>query len=136
MTVHFVTPILNVSDVPASLAWFEALGGKRSFTWNPTGNITRQADEDANGRAVFAGLRSAHAEIMRCQDGQGGRGETGAWMSWWVEIPAAVDALHAKARQLGFDSDAAPRDEPWVVREFHLHHLDGHVFRISSGIRG
>ena len=136
MTVHFVTPILNVADVPASLAWFEALGWKRSFTWNPSGTIADQADEDANGRAVFAGIRSGHAEIMLCQDGQGGRGETGVWMSWWVENVAAVDALHAKVLQLGFHAANEPRDEPWGVREFHLQHPDGHVFRISSGIRG
>ena len=135
MTVHFVTPILNVTDVPASLAWFESLGWQRSFTWNPSGTIAERADEDANGRAVFAAIRSGHAEIMLCQDGQGGRGETGAWMSWWVETPAAVDALHAKAKRLGLDAANDPRDEPWGVREFHLRHPDGHVFRISSGVR-
>jgi uncharacterized glyoxalase superfamily protein PhnB len=133
MTVHFVTPILNVSDVPASLAWFEALGWRRSFTWNPSGTIANQADEDANGRAEFAGVRSGHAEIMLCRDGQGGRGSDGAWMSWWVESPAAVDALHAKALELGCRTSGAPRDESWGVREFHLIHPDGHTFRISCG---
>ena len=136
MTVHFVTPILNVADVPASLAWFEALGWRRGFTWNPSGSIANAADRDDNGPAVFAGLRNGHAEIMLCQDGQGRRGEHAAWMSWWVESPAAVDALHAAAIALGCECTTTPRDESWGVREFHLRHPDGHVFRISSGLRG
>jgi hypothetical protein len=27
-----------------------------------------------------------------------------------------------------------PTDEPWGVREMHIRHPDGHVFRISKGI--
>jgi hypothetical protein len=27
-----------------------------------------------------------------------------------------------------------PTDEPWKVREMHIRHPDGHVFRISKGI--
>ena len=26
-----------------------------------------------------------------------------------------------------------PTDEPWGVREMHVRHPDGHVFRISKG---
>ena len=29
-----------------------------------------------------------------------------------------------------------PTDMPWGVREMHLRHPDGHVFRISRGIEG
>jgi hypothetical protein len=32
------------------------------------------------------------------------------------------------------DDDAAPTDEPWGVREFHLRHPDGHTFQVSSGL--
>ena len=27
-----------------------------------------------------------------------------------------------------------PTDEPWGVREFHLRHPDGHMFRVSAGL--
>jgi hypothetical protein len=26
------------------------------------------------------------------------------------------------------------RGEPWAVREFHLRHTDGHMFRVSAGL--
>jgi hypothetical protein len=29
-----------------------------------------------------------------------------------------------------------PTDEPWGVREMHVRHPDGHVFRISKGLGG
>jgi len=35
--IHHVTPILNVSDLAASIAWFEQLGWERGLTWTATG---------------------------------------------------------------------------------------------------
>lgn len=43
MKLTSITPILNVSDVPASLAWFERLGWTRSFSWNGAGMIAEAA---------------------------------------------------------------------------------------------
>lgn len=65
MAIKGITPVLNVSDVPRSLAWFESLGWKRGFTWNDGGII----------------------------EGAG-------------------------------------------VREFHLRHPGGHMFRVSAGLEG
>ena len=134
MLVHAVTPILNVSDVRASLAWFERLGWETSFVWDESNG----ADEPG-----FAGTRSGHAEIFLCRDGQGSR-ETrsankpfdestgGVWMSWFLERPDDVDALHTRAMALGLEVTMAPTDEPWGVREFHLRHPDGHTFRVGA----
>ena len=47
--------------------------------------------------------------------------------------PAEVDALHAVATEKGFIVTYPPTDEPWGVREFHLRHPDGHMFRVSAG---
>lgn len=58
-----ITPILNVSDLQASFAWFEKLGWTRGWDWG-----------------------------------------------------------------------SPPTDEPWGVREMHVRHPDGHVFRISRGM--
>ncbi len=76
--------------------------------------------------------------------GQGGRGrganaatfgpdgdqtsDQGVWMSVWVED---VDAVHAECVAAGLDITFPPTDMPWGVRETHLRHPDGHVFRIS-----
>ena len=147
MRVEGVTPILNVRDVAESLAWFEKLGWRRTFTWNPGGGIEGAADADANGPAGFAGLCSGeHAQIFLCRDGQGSRGGPeprhrsgdddtgGVWMSWWLSSPADVDEAHALALAHGFDVPRAPADEPWGVRECQLRHPDGHTIRLSAGL--
>lgn len=144
MTIVHLTPILNVANVPASIAWFEKLGWKRHFSWNSGGMIAAAADANAAGPAHFAGIGSGKCEIFLCQDGQGSRGGPmprhagdddtgGVWMSWWVDSPKAVDELHALAQQHGMTVTRPPTDEPWGVREFHLRHPDGHTFRVSAG---
>jgi uncharacterized glyoxalase superfamily protein PhnB len=49
-------------------------------------------------------------------------------MSIWVDD---VDAVHERALGAGLEITHPPTDEPWNVREFHVRHPDGHVFRIS-----
>ncbi|MCB1874661.1 MAG: bleomycin resistance family protein [Chromatiales bacterium] len=131
MHVQAITPILNVSDLQASFAWFESLGWRKCWDWgDPPG---------------FGAVGSGECEIFLCQGCQGGRGkgtnsgtfgpggdetsDQGAWMSVWVENVDDVHrvALHAKVEVL-----FAPTDMPWGVRECHLRHPDGHVFRISQ----
>jgi catechol 2,3-dioxygenase-like lactoylglutathione lyase family enzyme len=149
MVVVGLTPILNVSDVPASLAWFEALGWSRTFTYGPCGPIEGARDSDEHGRAGFAGIcsnkESGAATIFLCHDAQGSRDATparfpgdelvgGVWMSWWVDSLTAFAALHATCVAAGFVITKPPEDEAWGVREFHLRHPDGHVFRVSASL--
>jgi catechol 2,3-dioxygenase-like lactoylglutathione lyase family enzyme len=132
VTVHFVRPILNVSDVRKSLAWFELLGWKTTFEW-----------DEGEGEPGFAGTGSGAAEIFLCRDGQGSRGTHapafpfdestgGVWMSWFLGGPEEVDALHDLCIRLGLEVTMPPTDEPWGVREFHLRHPDGHTFRVGA----
>jgi uncharacterized glyoxalase superfamily protein PhnB len=134
LDVRAVTPILNVSDVPASLERFALVGWEVSFTY-PAG------DEEPG----FAAVCSSDAQIFLCRDGQGSRdgrrpahpGDDdtgGVWMSWWLDTPADVDSAHARAVANGLEVTGPPTDEPWGVREFHLRHPDGHMFRVGSGI--
>ncbi|HEV8111188.1 MAG TPA: bleomycin resistance family protein [Planctomycetota bacterium] len=133
MHAHRLTPILNVSDIQKSFAWFEKLGWKKGWDWgDPPG---------------FGGVCSGMCEIFLCQNGQGGRGksalkqtggpdgddgqEKGVWMSIWVDD---VDAIHRTCVENGLDVTMPPTNEPWGVREMHVRHPDGHVFRISKGI--
>jgi len=145
MTVHKITPVLNVSSVPASLAWFEKLGWKRAFTWNDGGMIASAGDRNEHGDAGFAGVCSGDVEIFLCHGAQGSRGTMlpkfpgddatdGVWMSWWMGSPAEVDELHALALQHDCLVTYPPTNEPWGVREFHLRHPDGHTFRVSAGL--
>jgi uncharacterized glyoxalase superfamily protein PhnB len=150
MKVSGVTPILNVSDVPASLHWFEMFGWRRGFTYNDGGMIAGAGDRDAHGPARFAsvcagGGAGEGAQIFLCNEGQGLRGgkparfdgedDCGAvWMSWWVGSPAEVDEANAIAVKHGVTVLWPPTDEPWGVRECRIMHPDGHVFRVSAGL--
>ncbi len=142
-----LTPILNVQSVPSSFAWFESLGWRRGFAWNRTGLIAGGADRNVHGEACFGSVCAGNHEVFLCCGAQGARGtirprhagddETdGVWMSWWLGSLAALDALHATALRLGLDVTMSPTDKPWGLREFHLRHPDGHMFRVSAGLAG
>ncbi len=135
MLAHGLTPILNVSNLAESFAWFEKLGWTKGWDWGTP--------------PTFGGVRSGPCEIFLCLDGQGGRGRSGAaatfgpgsdeaaergvWLSIWVED---VDAVHARCVEQGLEVTWPPTDMPWNVREMHVRHPDGHVFRISRGRGG
>lgn len=144
-----LTPILNVSDVPASIAWFERLGFQRSFTWNQGGMIDQAALSNDQGPAGFAGLHTSGADnsesigLFLCRNGQGSRDPRpavgpdfeqygGTWMSWWV---MDVDAAHAECQAAGIEIVKPPVTEPWGIREFLIRHPDGHFFRVSGSVK-
>src|SRR5262249_35770247 len=131
MIAHRLTPILNVSDIQASFAWFEKLGWQKGWDWGSP--------------PTFGGVCSGACEIFLCEGAQGGRGRSsfastenagesgdkGVWMSVWVED---VDAVQRRCLEQGVEVTMPPTDEPWGVREMHVRHPDGHVFRISRGL--
>jgi len=146
MAVKAVTPILNVSNIGESFAWFELLGWHRGFSWNQGGRIgsgPHAAAANEHGDADFGSVQSEDTGIFLCRDGQGSRGTPkssggesldGVWMTWWMESPADVDALYSLAKAKGMTVTYPPTNEPWGVREFHLRHPDGHVFRVSASV--
>jgi uncharacterized glyoxalase superfamily protein PhnB len=118
-----LTPILNVSDVPASLAWFEALGWERGFAWDDEIGMN-------SSKPTFASIQAGDdAEIFLACDDQGARP---VWMSWFLPNRTELDAAHARAVELGYEISMPPTDESWGMREFHLRHPDGHTFRVSA----
>ncbi|MBE9196674.1 bleomycin resistance family protein [Synechocystis sp. LEGE 06083] len=133
MKAKCITPILNVSDMESSFEWFMKLGWSKNWEWgDPAG---------------FGCVGSGECEIFLCLNGQGGRGKSqnlttfqktgdelgdgGMWMSVWVED---VDQIFHIAKENGIEVTCEPEDMPWGVRECHIRHPDGHVFRISSSI--
>jgi predicted enzyme related to lactoylglutathione lyase len=97
--------------------------------------------------SLVRGSCSGGCEIFLCENGQGGRGKSslgstfgpegndaadkGVWMSIWVDD---VDAVHEQCLANGLEVTWPPTDMPWNVREMHVRHPDGHVFRIGRGI--
>jgi catechol 2,3-dioxygenase-like lactoylglutathione lyase family enzyme len=132
MLAKRLTPILNVSDIQQSFTWFEKLGWTKGWDWGAPPS--------------FGGVCSGDCEIFLCENGQGGRGqggsrttfgpesdeaaEKGVWMSIWVDD---VDAVHKRCVENGLEVTWPPTNMPWNVREMHVRHPDGHVFRVSQG---
>ena len=133
MNAKAITPILNVSDLAASFDWFAKIGWSRRWDWGTPPS--------------FGSVGSGECEIFLCVGAQGGRGrgtaprtfgpgdaetgDRGVWMSIWVDD---VDEVHARCLDAGLEVTWPPTDMPWNVREMHVRHPDGHVFRISKGI--
>src|ERR1700687_5520295 len=133
MNAKTITPILNVSDISASFAWFGKGGWRKCWDWGTP--------------PTFGAVGSGECEIFLCQGGQGSRGkgahastfgpdgdetaDKGVWMSVWV---GDVDEVHRECVGAGLDVTFPPTDMPWRVREMHVRHPDGHVFRVSKGI--
>ncbi len=143
--IEFITPILNVSNVPNSIAWFEKLGWRRTFTWNSSGVIEDMADSDDNGVADFAGVGSGQVQIFLCLNAQGSRGgilpmhvdsnqeeSGGNWISLWLSTPADLEQIHQTAVDNGLAVVLPITDQPWGSREFRLMHPDGHILRINA----
>jgi hypothetical protein len=114
MHVHGITPILNVSSLDESFAWFGKLSWAKLWDWGDPPD--------------FGAVGNGQSEIFLSANGQGARG---FWMTVWV---ADVDAVYEVCQAEGLDVLRPPRDEPWGVRELHLRHPDGHVFRVSRGV--
>lgn len=129
-----ITPILNVSDFEQSVAWFKALGWENGFRWGePT--------------TTFGAVNAGDVRIFLCVDGQGGCGkgnntttfssptdqsaDKGTWMSVWVDN---VDDIHTVCVENNIDITHAPETMPWGVKEMHIRHPDGHVFRITEQV--
>jgi hypothetical protein len=126
LTARRLVPVLNVSSLSDSFAWFAKLGWTRGWDWRESGRAPS-----------FGAIQSGAYEIFLCVDGQGGRGREpgiggggqGVWLSIWVDD---VDALHAICQREHLEVLQPPQDEPWGVREMHVRHPDGHVLRLTA----
>jgi catechol 2,3-dioxygenase-like lactoylglutathione lyase family enzyme len=133
MLAKGLTPILNVSNMATSFEWFEKLGWAKAWEWGEPPN--------------FGSVCSGDYQIFLCHDCQGCRThrayesvhplegsdvvDEGTWLSIWVED---VDQVYQECLTRGIEVTFPPTDMPWSVREMHVRHPDGHVFRIGKGL--
>lgn len=133
MQVEGITPVLNVSDIAASFAWFEKWGWKKRWDWGTP--------------PTFGAVGRDKSTIFMCLNGQGGRGkgtntttfqvdgdeagDEGVWMCIFVDD---VEEVYQQCVAAGLEITLPPTDVPWGMREMHLRHPDGHVFRVGQGL--
>jgi ankyrin repeat protein len=111
------TPILNVRNVPASIAYYvEKLGFAKEWDWGTP--------------PTFGCVHRDEVRIFLCQDGQGA---PGMWMSVFIQD---VDALHEEYRRRGAIIRQPPTNFPWGLREMNVEDLDGHRLRLGSPATG
>lgn len=133
MLAKRLTPILNVSNIQESFEWFEKLGWKKAWDWGDPPD--------------FGGVCSGESEIFLCENGQGGRGKGAVKMTfgregdeaadkgvWICILVDDVDAAYQHCLAKGLEVTRPPTDMPWHLREMHVRHPDGHVFRIGHGL--
>jgi predicted enzyme related to lactoylglutathione lyase len=134
MEVKGLTPILNVSDIAGTVAWFEKWGWKKLWDWGtpPTFGAVGSGKETCIFLCQGAqGSRGRGANTTTFQHEGDEEGDKGVWMSVWVDD---VDAMHKHCVATGLEVTFPPTDMPWKVREMHLRHPDGHVFRVGRGV--
>jgi Glyoxalase/Bleomycin resistance protein/Dioxygenase superfamily len=110
--VERVTPILNVSNIQDSFAWFEKLGWKKSWDWGDPPD--------------FGAVCSGEFEIYLCEKGQGQQ-------VWMMIAVADVQEVYERCLANALEITWPPTDMPWNMREMHVRHPDGHVLRIGQG---
>ena len=109
-----LVPIVNVSSMEQSFAWFAKLGWEKAWDWGSPPD--------------FGGVCAGDQQIFLCLDGQGGRGEGGAWLAFAVDD---VDEAYKECLANGIEVVQPPADRPWNLREMLVRHPDGHMFRIG-----
>ena len=133
MLAKELIPILNVSNIQESFAWFEKLGWKKAWDWGDPPD--------------FGAVCSGECQIFLCENNQGGRGkgsakttfgpegdeagDKGVWLSIFVED---ADLIHQHCLTQGLEITWPPTNMPWGIREMHLRHPDGHVLRIGHAL--
>lgn len=112
-----VTPILNVSNLRASMDYYvNQLGFSKRW--------------DSGDPPTFGCVARDKVSIFLCQGAQGG---PGTWIMIFVQD---VDALYADYKQRGAKVLAPPTNMPWQTREMHVEDPDSHRLRFGSDRTG
>ncbi len=98
---------LATTDMARSVAFYASLGFR-----------LRYGGPDATFTSFS--LADGHLNLS------GGEGPPSGWWGRVIFYVDDVDAIHARALDLGLQPQAPPRDAPWGERYFHLADPDGH----------
>jgi predicted enzyme related to lactoylglutathione lyase len=107
MEVKGLTPILNVSDIAATFAWFEKWGWKKLWDWEtPPGLGAVGSGKEA---CIFLCQGAGGANTTTFQRQGDEQGDKGVWLSVWV---GDVDEIHKHCVAAGLEVTFPPTDMP------------------------
>lgn len=113
MTASTSVPVLPVSDLVRSLAWYERLGFEVRATFD--------------GYAIL-GFDGAELHLNEMPDlAPASESVSGAYLR-----VADADAVHARWSAMGAPTIAPPEDQPYGIREFATEDLDGNLWRVGA----
>ena len=120
---HWMTPVLCVDDLPASLAYYaDRLGFAIAWAWSD------DAAFEQPDHPTFACVRRGDSCLFLCEKGQG---NPGSWICLNVRTRAELTALHEEYVASGARVLAPPTEEPWGMVEMLVEDLDGNTFRMG-----
>ena len=122
--IRDATPVLLVQDVVKAAAYYaDKLGFRSERFWGepPMFTIVRR-----DGVAVMLNQVGA-GDVFRPNGAYGGR------FSVYADVRDA-DALHAEFQGNGADIVCPPEDQPYMMREFQVRDVDGHVLGFGHDI--
>jgi catechol 2,3-dioxygenase-like lactoylglutathione lyase family enzyme len=108
-----IYPTLAATDLMATIDFYrEKLDFDLRFLWG----------EPPTHGAVWLGEATVHFFTGRPNPG-------GSWMYFQIEN---IDDLYARYRSNGVTCLDEPQDQPWGMREFNIHDLDGYHLRFGQ----
>jgi catechol 2,3-dioxygenase-like lactoylglutathione lyase family enzyme len=129
MKVQQLIPILNVSNMEESFAWFEKLGWKKAWDWGDPPDFGSVCNGD---QEIFLSLNCLGCRGGPISPDAGDDYTAGVWMCWLLKSPVDVDAFYNRALEQGVIATKPPTDQPFGIRECHIRHPDGHTFRVGA----
>ena len=119
----WITPVLCVSDLVASLTHYErVLGFDQRWQWSEA-----QAFEET-ARPSFACVGRGEIGLCLCEKGQG---HPDAWICLNLRTRDELEALFKEYQASGALILEEPQDRSWRMREMIVQDLDGNTFRIG-----
>jgi catechol 2,3-dioxygenase-like lactoylglutathione lyase family enzyme len=109
--IENVTPILCVSDMNQSLAFYVDILGFKKADW---------------GDDNFTSINRDKIGLYLCKDGQGVRG---TWV--WIGFDGDIFLLHEKLKTKGVKIKLHPTNFSWAY-ELRVEDPDGHILRFGT----
>lgn len=120
-----INAFLNVHDIDASLAFYQALGFQVEDSYTSDDGELWYADLELDGAYLSLGAIEA-SEDPGYQDWVSSPLGAGLLLYVTVDEPDQVDQLHERAKKAGATIEHAPEDRPYG-RVFTLNDPDGYV---------